>query len=374
MSLPPKALHLSPAGHRRRRRLRRPPMAAAVALIGLLAPLALTATVGTSPAAGQTEPAVAIEKATNGVDADAAPGPTVEPGRAVTWTWTVTAVGSVTLYDLVVGDSSGVTPDCDVTGDGQPDGTSIHPGPIEPGQSFRCSASGAADHDPAAGPYAATGTVLASDFAAAATYRADDPSHHTVSVPITPAPGLSIQALVNGQLAAGADGPLVAEGATVTWSYVVRNTGNTPLTGIEVSDGDDLTVDCGGGRPVVAGPLAPGASVTCTATAPAADQADGPQSRAGSVVASGVHPTDGSPLGQVSASDLVTYTPVRVPARLAFTGPTSLLVPAGLVLTAAGAVLLLVTRRRATVPARAIVTDGPVEGAGHRTGGDRADR
>jgi len=318
-------------------------LATAVAALAVLAALAALA----GPASAQDGPAVVIEKATNGVDADAGPGPAVEPGQAVAWTWTVSATGSEALYDLVVSDSSGVTPNCDVNGDGQPDGTNIHPGPLEAGQSFRCSGSGAADRTAADGTFAAVGSVRASDFAAATTFTDDDPSHHHVSAPFSPTPGLSIQTVVGGRVADGADGPLVTEGVASTWTYVVRNTGNVPLTDIEVSDGTGLAIDCGGGRPVIAGPVAPGASVSCTAIVPAIEQEDGPQSRTGSAVASAVHPTTGAAVGQVSDTDPVTYTPVQVPTQLAFTGPGSYVLPLGLVLTILGVGLIILSRRRA---------------------------
>ena len=49
-------------------------------------------------------PAVDIEKLTNGIDADTAPGPSVEIGQGVTWTFIVTNYGSVTLVEAVVED------------------------------------------------------------------------------------------------------------------------------------------------------------------------------------------------------------------------------------------------------------------------------
>lgn len=297
------------------------------------------------PTAAQDGPAVVIEKATNGVDADAAPGPVVEPGTGVTWTWTVTAAGSISLFDLVVTDSSGVVPDCDVTGDGQPDGTNVHPGPVDPGQSFVCSAAGAADHDPAAGPYAAIGRVQASDFAATGAFSAEDPSHHTVAAPFSPQPGVSIETLVNGQVAQDTDGPLVTEGETISWSYVVTNTGNVPLAGIGVADDRGLAVDCGDGSATIVGPLAPGASMTCRASARAADRSAGPQSQTGSVIAAAVDPTTGAQLVELQASDRSTYVPVELPGRLAFTGPTDLVLPVGLSLTALGTMLLALANR-----------------------------
>ena len=49
-------------------------------------------------------PGIDIEKATNGEDADTPPGPTVEIGSTVTWTYVVTNVGNVPLTDVIVTD------------------------------------------------------------------------------------------------------------------------------------------------------------------------------------------------------------------------------------------------------------------------------
>ena len=55
-------------------------------------------------------------------------------------------------------------------------------------------------------------------------------------------------------------GPLVPIGSTVTWTYLVKNTGNVPLTGIAVTDNPIGAVTCPNTT------LAPGAEMTCTAT------------------------------------------------------------------------------------------------------------
>lgn len=52
--------------------------------------------------------AVDIEKATNGQDADSAPGPTIAVGGTVTWTYTVTNTGTEPLSAVVVTDDRGV--------------------------------------------------------------------------------------------------------------------------------------------------------------------------------------------------------------------------------------------------------------------------
>jgi hypothetical protein len=56
-------------------------------------------------------PAIDIEKSTNGEDADNAPGPYVEVGDSVTWTYVVTNIGGVALSTISVADDQpGVTP------------------------------------------------------------------------------------------------------------------------------------------------------------------------------------------------------------------------------------------------------------------------
>ena len=53
----------------------------------------------------------------------------------------------------------------------------------------------------------------------------------------------------------------------ITYSYVVTNTGNVALTNVTVNDpmAGLSAIDCGGNSNVIP-TLAPGASVTCTAT------------------------------------------------------------------------------------------------------------
>ena len=53
-------------------------------------------------------PAIQIEKATNGSDADAPPGPSIPIGDPIAWTYRVTNTGNVTLSSLVVTDDRGV--------------------------------------------------------------------------------------------------------------------------------------------------------------------------------------------------------------------------------------------------------------------------
>jgi hypothetical protein len=49
-------------------------------------------------------PAIDIEKHTNGIDADTAPGPYISINSSVTWTYIVTNIGTVNLTGIVVTD------------------------------------------------------------------------------------------------------------------------------------------------------------------------------------------------------------------------------------------------------------------------------
>ncbi|MEI2647885.1 MAG: LPXTG cell wall anchor domain-containing protein [Dermatophilaceae bacterium] len=98
------------------------------------------------------------------------------------------------------------------------------------------------------------------------TFTHDDPSHYWGLTS-----GLTLKKFTNGFDADTAPGPLVAIGSTVTWTYKVTNTGNTPLTTTVTDDkiADDTTINCGQGTANVV--TIPGdQTVTCTATGIAA--------------------------------------------------------------------------------------------------------
>ncbi|MEZ4561028.1 MAG: SdrD B-like domain-containing protein, partial [Caldilineaceae bacterium] len=112
-------------------------------------------------------PAIALEKATNGVDADLPTGPQIKAGDPVTWTYTVTNVGNVPLRDVAVSDDQGVAVTCpaDVLG---------------VGASMVCTGQGFARE----GQYANIGSVTARD-ADGRTVAATDPSHYVGYIPAT---------------------------------------------------------------------------------------------------------------------------------------------------------------------------------------------
>ncbi|HPM83729.1 MAG TPA: autotransporter-associated beta strand repeat-containing protein, partial [Candidatus Anammoximicrobium sp.] len=162
-------------------------------------------------------PSIGIEKATNGEDADEAPGPLVLVGDTVTWSYLVTNTGNVALSNVVVTDDQGVTIGSPAGDDGN--------GVLDPGETWTYTASSTA----VAGPYSNIGTVTAND-AWNETVQASDPSHY---FGVTP-PGIQVEKSTNGEDADDAPGPLLAVGSLVTWTYTVTNLGNTPLANVAV--------------------------------------------------------------------------------------------------------------------------------------------
>ena len=88
----------------------------------------------------------------------------------------------------------------------------------------------------------------------------DDPSNYFGS-----GPGIDVEKATNGVDADAIPGPSVAVGDTVTWTYVVTNTGNVDLDSIVLTDDIEGVITC------PATTLAVGESMTCTLTGTAID-------------------------------------------------------------------------------------------------------
>lgn len=207
------------------------------------------------------DPAISIVTRVNGDDANTTPGVIVSPGDPVDWTYTVTNTGDIDLTAVTVTDSNGVTLSCanhlgDTNGDHIID-------LLLPGQSVVCTASGTATP----GQYTTVGDVVG-DAGSGITVTDDDPANHFAA-----AAAIDIETDTNGEQADTGNGPLITSGGPVTWTYVVTNTGNVTLDDVTVTD-DQLTAadiscanhagDTNGDN--VIDSLAPGQSVTCTAT------------------------------------------------------------------------------------------------------------
>jgi len=180
-------------------------------------------------------PRIDVEKSTNGQDADTGTGPVVAVGSTVTWKYVVKNTGNVKLTDVVVKDDK--------------EGTICTVASLNPGESKTCSKTGTAK----AGQYANLATATGKDTTGK-TVSDKDPSHYYGGKP-----GIDVEKSTNGQDADTGTGPELQIGSTVTWKYIVKNTGNLRLNGITVKDNKEGTI-CSGFS------LNPGQSRTCTKT------------------------------------------------------------------------------------------------------------
>ena len=197
------------------------------------------------------EPSIDIEKATNGVDADNPPGPRIEVGETARFTYVVTNTGNAFLRNVTVTDNQGVTVTC-------PSGNPIPV--LEPGSHEICTASRVVTEGQYVNVGAATGRSPDGR-----TPSDSDPSHHLGTPPFTPTLGISIEKATNGEDADTPPGPTLPVGATANFTYVVRNTGNIPLTNVTVTDDQGVIVTCPSGNPIPI--LRRGRSETCTGSA-----------------------------------------------------------------------------------------------------------
>ncbi|MEZ4673926.1 MAG: hypothetical protein R2932_06740 [Caldilineaceae bacterium] len=204
----------------------------------------------------RSQPAIDIIKYTNGQDANDPDGtdvPVIGAGQAVTWTYRVTNISTVTIpeSDITVTDNViGVITAIIDKGDGDTN--------LAPGEVWLYQAVGTAIDlaDPPADPTlqlvadvcTQNGTVTPPSTAytnigtvTIPTQVATDPSSYC-GPPVTgQAPSIDILKLTNGQDAKdpdGADVPPIVQGATVTWHYIITNTGTTiiPEASITVTD------------------------------------------------------------------------------------------------------------------------------------------
>jgi uncharacterized repeat protein (TIGR01451 family) len=169
-------------------------------------------------------------------------------GALVTFGFHVTNTGNVTLTDVDVTD-----PLPGLSAIACPGFT----GTLAPGESTNCTATYAVSHDDIdAGAIHNTALASGSALVGGASVGVRVESTGTVTVSLAQAPAIQIVKSVSA--------PSVADGTTVTYSFVVTNTGNMVLTDIRVNDALP-------GLGAIACPglddlLAPGESTTCTAS------------------------------------------------------------------------------------------------------------
>ena len=171
-------------------------------------------------------PSISINKLTNGSD-----GPFILVGEPVVWSYQLTNTGNRTLTNISVIDNQGVTVVCPET-------------TLAVGQSITCDANGLA----ITGPYSNTATVSA--VSEATTVTASDSSSYFGA-----APSMTLLKKTNG-----VDSAEVPVGDSVTWTYLVTNTGNVAIDSVVVTDNLVSEITCPKST------LAIAETMTCSAT------------------------------------------------------------------------------------------------------------
>ncbi len=155
----------------------------------------------------------------NGYYTATAPGPYVLANQSITWTFHITNTGNVTLTGIVV--TSTATP------------VTCPTSTLSPGQVELCLATSIA--------YADQHTEQSSVVAFSPV---NSISATAVNAYFGALPSLSLAKYTNGVYAPDPPGPSLLAGTSVTWSYVVSNTGNVMLASFHVNDDHEGAVAC----------------------------------------------------------------------------------------------------------------------------------
>ncbi len=190
---------------------------------------------------GRPAASVRIETATNGVNADRAPGPEIVVGDEVLWRYVVKNDGDLPLYHLTVTDSEDAEVLCPHD-------------ELDAGETMTCTAEGRA----LAGQHKSYGLVSAWTEDGEIV-RDHDPSHYFGREIVLLTPAIHVDTTIDGQ--AADEEPVLAlwSGEALSWTYTVTNTGETRLAGIEIhSEDPSVSVRCPKAT------LALGESLDCT--------------------------------------------------------------------------------------------------------------
>jgi uncharacterized repeat protein (TIGR01451 family) len=203
-----------------------------------------TVTVGTAT----PDPRVSLSKAGDvspAVDQDAA-----RAGDTVAYTYVVTNIGNVDLASVAVDDPTIGAVTCPTSAS-----------PLAPGESVTCTADESyivTQHDVDDGSFSDTAT--ATGIGVTGT-RSGPSAPSTVTIPtVAAAPHLTV--VKTAQVTPPGDQNAALPGDTVTYTYVVTNTGNVTMRTVSVDDPQLGAVSCPDAT------LAPGQSTTCTANHP----------------------------------------------------------------------------------------------------------
>ncbi|MFC7613897.1 GEVED domain-containing protein [Actinokineospora soli] len=230
-------------------------------------------------------PSVSLAKSPSAVSDVDGNGP--DAGDTITYSFLVTNTGNVTLDPVTVTDSR-VGP------------VTCAPGPLAPASTRECTAA----------PYTLTqADVDAGEVENSAEARGTSPSGQvvtatdTVTTPVAATPSIGI--VKTASAVSDVDGDGHDAGDTISYAFTVTNTGPVTLTSVTVTDDRLGVVSC------PEGPLAPGASVECTAPAYVLKQKDVDAGKVDNqATASGLPPS----LVPVIATDTATVAVVRTPS------------------------------------------------------------
>lgn len=221
------------------------------------------------PAPIDLEAAVGIEKLTNGIAYEQAPGSLVAAGSSVEWTYVITNLGEADLQLDSLTDSwragDGTTGETEVDLEpllGEVPGAPVPPDPrelvLEPGEYLVIEHDGVA----IAGQYTNTAEVVATPVDASGAAIGEEVTASDTSWYVGGEAGVTLRLEVGGQEVRYPPGPGVAVGHPAEWHAIVTNTGNVPLTAVELAQLGGVAgakVQFGKGR---AERLEPGQSVT----------------------------------------------------------------------------------------------------------------
>ncbi len=170
---------------------------------------------------------ITIIKFVNGADADTAPGIYVPVGDPLGWTYEVTNPGNIALDNVAVSDDNGTAATGDDVSASYVSGDDNNDGLLDTNETWLFELAGTAT----SGPYVNIGTATGTAPGVATPFTADNPANH-----VGIAPGIDIEKSTNTIDADTPTGPVIPVGDTVTWTYVVTNTGDIPLADVTVVD------------------------------------------------------------------------------------------------------------------------------------------
>jgi hypothetical protein len=180
-----------------------------------------------------TMPAINVVTQVSGQDADSPPGPVLDAGSTVIFTYTVTNPGNIALNGVVVTDDNG-TPG-NAADDFNPTfagGDTNSNNQLDVDETWTYTALRSVGEGAFAGSASVSGT------AASQNVSDSDAAHYFGSTA-----EIIIELFVDGQAAHMPPGPSIAVGTVIPFSYIVTNPGNLALSGVTVTDNNGTPED-----------------------------------------------------------------------------------------------------------------------------------